>query len=91
MSQPQERREKWAEDQILARVKQLIEDEHMLRQQLSKGDLTTSEEQAALRGLERELDQCWDLLRQRRAKHDAGENPANATLRPSPEVEGYLS
>ena len=91
MGQPQERREQQAEEQILARVKQLIEDEHMLRQQLSKGDLTTSEEHEALRALVRELDQCWDLLRQRRAKRDYRENAADPRLRPAAEVEGYLS
>ena len=42
-----------------------------------------------LRRIEEQLDQCWDLLRQRRARLDAGENPDDATVRPVGEVEGY--
>ena len=88
---PEEQRERRAEGEILARVKQLVADEHRLRAQLSEGNVTDEEEREALNGLERELDQCWDLLRQRRARRDAGENPADASVRPSSEVEGYLS
>jgi len=40
--------------------------------------------------LEVQLDQCWDLLRQRRAKRQYGENPEDAEARPASEVEGYL-
>ncbi|GAA2062324.1 DUF2630 family protein [Streptomyces albiaxialis] len=88
---PDEQRERRAEGEILARVKQLVADEHRLREQLAQGSVTGEEEREALSGLERELDQCWDLLRQRRAKHEAGGNPAEASVRPSSEVEGYLS
>ncbi|WP_344567808.1 DUF2630 family protein [Streptomyces axinellae] len=92
MGQPYEqRREKQAEQQILGRVKQLVEDEHRLREQLAQGQLTTAEEHAALRGVEHELDQCWDLLRQRRAKRESGGDPGDASVRPTSEVEGYLS
>ena len=41
--------------------------------------------------MEEQLDQCWDLLRQRRAKKDYGENPDEAEVRPVSEVEGYQS
>ncbi|NGO72450.1 DUF2630 family protein [Streptomyces boncukensis] len=88
---PEEQRERRAEGEILARVTQLVADEHRLREQLAEGNVTSEEERAALAGLERELDQCWDLLRQRRAKREFGENPAEATVRPATEVEGYLS
>ena len=44
-----------------------------------------------LQQLEEQLDQCWDLLRQRRAKKDYGENPDEAEVRPVGEVEGYQS
>ncbi|MEA2208346.1 MAG: hypothetical protein QOF54_823 [Solirubrobacteraceae bacterium] len=37
-----------------------------------------------------QLDQCWDLLRQRRARRDAGQNPDDATARDVPTVEKYL-
>ena len=43
-----------------------------------------------LDAVERELDQCWDLLRQRRAREEFGENPDEAKERPVSEVEGYL-
>jgi hypothetical protein len=39
--------------------------------------------------VEEALDQCWDLLRQRRAKAKAGEDPEEAEVRPANEVEGY--
>jgi hypothetical protein len=42
-----------------------------------------------LRELEVALDQCWDLLRQRRARIEAGQNPDEAHVRPANEVEGY--
>jgi hypothetical protein len=44
---------------------------------------------ARLAQVEAQLDQCWDLLRQRRAKRDAGEDPDEAEARPISEVEGY--
>ena len=45
---------------------------------------------ARLRALEVELDQCWDLLRQRRALRETGGDPREAHVRPPDEVEGYL-
>jgi hypothetical protein len=36
------------------------------------------------------LDRCWDLLRQRRARRSAGEDPDDAQVRPTDVVEGYL-
>ena len=43
-----------------------------------------------LRAVETELDQCWDLLRQRRARREFGEDPSGAVARSTNEVEGYL-
>ena len=40
--------------------------------------------------IEVELDQCWELLRQRRALREAGGDPREAQVRPPDEVEGYL-
>jgi hypothetical protein len=40
--------------------------------------------------VEESLDQCWDLLRQRRARREFGEDPSGTNARPAPEVEGYL-
>ena len=49
-----------------------------------------TEEHARLRDLEVQLDQCWDLLRQRQARREFGEDPAGAQVRPPSEVEGYI-
>ncbi|MCZ9336225.1 DUF2630 family protein [Streptomyces sp. TRM76130] len=48
-------------------------------------------ERSRLGELERELDQCWDLLRQRRAKSEFGQDPEEARTRPQSMVEGYES
>jgi hypothetical protein len=78
------------EKQILERVNQLVHEEHTLRQRHADGEIGDNEEQARLRTLEESLDQCWDLLRQRRARQAAGENPDGAQPRPVNQVEGYL-
>jgi hypothetical protein len=78
------------DSEILGRINTLVDEEHALRERLRKGELTAGEEHQRLRTLEEELDRCWDLLRQRRARRDAGENPDDAASRPAGEVEGYL-
>jgi hypothetical protein len=78
------------DSEIFGRINILVDEEHTLRERLQTGDLTADEEHQRLRSLEEELDQCWDLLRQRRARRDVGENPDDAASRPSGEVEGYL-
>ena len=75
----------------LARINELVAEEKSLRDQLQHGSVTESEEHARLRRLEVELDQCWDLLRQRRALRETGGDPREATVRPPDEVEGYLN
>lgn len=75
--------------EILGRIDELMKTEHELRAKLAAGQLTTDEEHAALRSAEQALDQCWDLLRQRRARRQYGENPDAAQVRPVSEVEGY--
>ena len=75
--------------EIMTRISGLIETEHELRSQLAEGKLTSEQERERLRSAEEALDQCWDLLRQRRARREFGENPDGAAARPSPEVEGY--
>jgi len=69
-------------------ITELVEQEHQLRSALAAGG--TDEDRAALRQVEESLDQCWDLLRQRDARRDAGTNPDEAKARPVSEVEGYL-
>ena len=78
------------DSEILGQINTLVDEEHTLRERLQRGDLTADEEHQRLRTVEEQLDQCWDLLRQRRARRDVGENPDEATSRPAGEVEGYL-
>ena len=70
---------------LLAQVSRLVEQEHQLR--AGHIDPHTREQLAQL---EEQLDQCWDLLRQRQARREFGESPDQAQVRPTGEVEGYL-
>jgi predicted nuclease with TOPRIM domain len=76
--------------ETLAHIRQLVAEEKALRDQLQHRDITTSEEHERLRRVEVELDQCWDLLRQRRALRETGGDPREAEVRPADQVEGYL-
>jgi hypothetical protein len=76
--------------EIIGRVDELIRTERDLRARLTAGQLTAEEEHAALKSVEEALDQCWDLLRQRRARREFGEDVSQATPRPAEEVEGYM-
>jgi len=71
---------------ILGRIDEMIAAEHKLRATSDHGP----EERRQLRELEENLDQCWDLLRQRRAQREFGADPEAARARPVQEVEGYL-
>ena len=75
--------------EIMSRINELIDTEHELRGQLQRGELSSEQERERLRSAEEALDQCWDLLRQRRARRQYGENPDGAQVRPVDEVEGY--
>lgn len=75
----------------LARIHHLVAEERALREQLLHGDITESEEHERLRRVETELDQCWDLLRQRRALRETGADPREASVRPPGQVEDYLN
>jgi Protein of unknown function (DUF2630) len=75
--------------EIMSRISELITTEHDLRGQLARGELSSEQERERLRFAEEALDQCWDLLRQRRAKREFGESPEGAAVRPVSEVEGY--
>ncbi|TXK42629.1 DUF2630 family protein [Nonomuraea sp. C10] len=77
------------DDEILGRIKALVDEEHGLRTRLMAGELATDEENARVNELEAALDQCWDLLRQRRARRGAGEDPDGASSRPASQVENY--
>ena len=69
---------------IYQQIKTLVEEEH----ELDRGGQDHAAERRAR--LEEQLDQCWDLLRQRQARRHAGEDPGSAQARPISEVENYL-
>lgn len=71
------------DDEILGRIQTLVDREHELR---SGGDPVDEHEASRL---EETLDQCWDLLRQRRARRAAGDDPEGASPRSTGTVEGY--
>jgi hypothetical protein len=75
---------------ILATVNKLVAEEQQLRDKLQHREIDESEEHQRLRRIEVQLDQCWDLLRQRRALRETGRDPREAQVRPPDEVEGYL-
>jgi hypothetical protein len=80
-----------AEDSdIQTRITSLIDEEHRLRSALQAGEITADDEHERLKGIEVELDQCWDLLRQRRAKREYGETADGAEVRAPGTVENYL-
>ena len=77
------------EDQeIIDRINELAAEEHGLWQKEGRGE-TDAAEQDRLRKLEVTLDQCWDLLHQRRARRSAGLDPQEASVRDATTVEGY--
>jgi hypothetical protein len=74
---------------VLRRIEALADEELELEESHAESPLT-SEQQQRLATIEVELDQCWDLLRQRRAKRSAGQNPDLAAVRNPEVVEKYL-
>jgi Protein of unknown function (DUF2630) len=75
--------------QVLDRIGALVEEEHTLERQATGAGLDAAQ-QDRLHQVEVQLDQCWDLLRQRRARRNAGGDPDAAAVRPEGTVEGYL-
>jgi len=70
---------------VLGHIKRLVEEEHKL---YGQGKLR-EEDRVRLASIEGELDRCWDLLRQRRARREFGQDPNEAQARPSRVVERY--
>ena len=70
---------------VLKRIEALVADEHRLYERGGLGD----GDRARLHTIKVELDQCWDLLRQRQALRDAGGNPDQARVRAPEIVEKY--
>lgn len=79
------------EQGILQRIRSLVDEERHLREKAEAAPPGPGHapDRARLERIEQELDQSWDLLRQRRAKRQYGENPNEAKPRPTKQVEGY--
>jgi hypothetical protein len=73
---------------IIDSINSLAREEHELFERESRGTATDGDRDR-LRGIEVMLDQCWDLLRQRRARREFGFNPDEARVRDEKTVEGY--
>ena len=79
-----------SDETITARIERLVGEEHELRnREPSDSDAALDDDARRLREIEVELDVCWDLLRQRRALRDAGEDPDQARARDASTVERY--
>ena len=80
------------DESIAARIESLVAEEEGLRKREQEDRASNDALEAdreRLRQVEVELDQCWDLLRQRRARRDAGGDPEQAEVRDEGTVEGY--
>ena len=74
-----------SDERVLQRIQALVDEEHRL---LGSHELPAPE-RGRLEDVRVELDQCWDLLSQRRAKREFGDDPDEAEVRPPEVVEGY--
>ena len=72
--------------ELIDRIDKLVAEEHGLREQ---AEGLAEDDRARLQRIEVALDQCWDLLRQRRALRDKGDDPDSAQVRDAGTVEGY--
>jgi len=75
-----------SDGKLLGHIQELVSEE----QRLVAQGLRSADDSARLQRLEVELDQCWDLLRQRRAARETGHDPEQAHLRPPDVVEKYI-
>ncbi len=77
------------DQEIIRNINRLVDEEHALLQRGEQGELGEGDH-GRLRSLEVALDQCWDLLRQRRAAREVGNDPDAEQAHSTSEVEGYL-
>ena len=78
--------ERQAEHQVLEHIQDLVAEEHQLLEKRAAGDA----DHDRLTHVQVELDQCWDLLRQRRALRETGADPGHAEIRAPDIVEKYI-
>jgi hypothetical protein len=88
---PSRKKDTVDEQDILHRIQSLVEEERELRDKAEAAPpgAEHTPDRTRLQRIEEDLDQCWDLLRQRRAKKQYGENPDEAEVRPVKQVEDY--
>jgi uncharacterized protein DUF2630 len=79
-----------ADKDVLDHINELAHEEHELFEKESRGEATESDMER-LKDVGVKLDQCWDLLHQRRARRSAGMDPDEADVRDERTVEGYVN
>jgi hypothetical protein len=77
------------DETVLDRINELAHEEHELFEKEARGEASDAERHR-LKEIEVSLDQCWDLLHQRRARRNAGMDPDAAEVRDTTTVEGYV-
>jgi Protein of unknown function (DUF2630) len=78
-----------ADDDVLSNIQQLADEEHALLERHHGSEGLSPDEHRRLEDVQVRLDQCWDLLRQRRARRQYGEDPSKAKARDDSTVERY--
>jgi len=76
------------DQQVIEQINEIAHEEHELWEREGRGEITDAERER-LRELGVTLDQCWDLLHQRRARRAAGQDPDDTSVRDARTVEGY--
>jgi uncharacterized protein YigA (DUF484 family) len=71
---------------LLQHIQELVDEEHRLMNAGQPND----DAQGRVHHIQEQLDQCWDLLRQRRARREFGQDPEGAQVRDVKTVEGYI-
>ena len=77
------------DEALLSRINELVAEEERLLESSHGTEGLGADDDARLKAVEVALDQCWDLLRQRRAKRHAGRDPDEAHVRDAATVESY--
>jgi hypothetical protein len=78
-----------SDEAVLAHISELVDQEHELQSRSHEGEGLSEDDARRLNRVETQLDQCWDLLRQRRARRHAGQDPDEAQVRDVETVEHY--
>jgi hypothetical protein len=78
-----------ADEDVLNNIQELADEEHTLLERHHAGEGLSEDEHRRLEDVQVRLDQCWDLLRQRRARRQYGEDPSTAQARDESTVEDY--